>query len=397
MCTDAGFHADQAWRHVGKASLYLATGPLLTQHNGTTLIVAHDVERVLADIDANHGDCCVVSGAWRAPCLRRPWPASIAGGAGARPDHPISGPVKNVQPGLPLGRRMALGYGIAETKVWERSMTGSQSISEHWGSGDVYARILKAMEAASVSLDAVTIEQLAPLDHFHARGFPATIELADALPVQASHHIVDIGCGIGGPARYFAKRFGCRVSGVDITPSFVVAANKLTELLKMEGQVEIVSGDGQHLPYSDATFDGGYTQHVTMNIADRAQFFNEAFRVLKPGAFFALTEHGLGPAGSPLYPVPWSEDGTGSYLVRPEDTVVYLKEAGFVDIKVEDTGAKYLDAYRRAIELADQGTLPPLGVHVLVGQSAAAKTRNAARNIEDRRTHPIQVVCTKPH
>jgi len=275
-------------------------------------------------------------------------------------------------------------------------MTGSQSISEHWGSGDVYARILKAMEAASVSPDTVTIEQLAPLDHFHARGFPATIELADALPIQASHHVVDIGCGIGGPARYFAKRFGCRVSGVDITPSFVVAANKLTDLLNMEGQVKIILGDGQHLPYSDAMFDGGYTQHVTMNIADRAQFFNEAFRVLTPGAFFALTEHGLGPAGSPLYPVPWSEDGSGSYLVRPADTVGYLKEAGFVDIKVEDTGAKYLEGYRRAIELAAQGALPPLGIHVLMGQTAATKTRNAARNIEDGRTQPIQVVCTKP-
>jgi SAM-dependent methyltransferase len=156
-------------------------------------------------------------------------------------------------------------------------MTGSHSISEHWGSGDVYARILKAMEAASVSPDAVTIEQLAPLDHFHARGFPATIELADALPVQASHHVVDIGCGIGGPARYFAKRFSCRVSGVDITPSFVVAANKLSELLKMEGQVEIVLGDGQHLPYSDATFDGGYTQHVTMNVAIGHSFSTKHF------------------------------------------------------------------------------------------------------------------------
>jgi hypothetical protein len=111
---------------------------------------------------------------------------------------------------------------------------------------------------------------------------------------------------------------------------------------------------------------------------------------------FALTEHGLGPAGSPLYPVPWSEDGTASYLVRPADTVGYLKEAGFADIRVEDTGEKYLEGYRRAIELAVQGALRPLGIHVLMGQTAAAKTRNAARNIEDRRTQPIQIVCTKP-
>ena len=272
-----------------------------------------------------------------------------------------------------------------------------QSISEHWGTGDVYTRIIKAMEAASIPPDAVTIEQLAPLDHFHARGLSATVELANALPIQAGHHIVDIGCGIGGPARYLAKRFGCRVSGVDITQPFVEAGNKLTALLKMAGQVHIEIGDGQHLPYDDGTFDGGYTQHVTMNIADRALFFGEAFRVLRPGAFFAITEHGLGPEGSPHYPLPWSEDGSGSYLVRPVDTVSYLKETGFVDVEVEDTGAKYLHGYQRAIELSTQGLLPPLGVHVLIGQTAPAKTMNAARNIEEGRTQPIQIICSKPN
>jgi SAM-dependent methyltransferase len=271
-----------------------------------------------------------------------------------------------------------------------------KSISDHWATGDVYARILEAMKAASLSPDTVTVEQLAPVDHFHARGLPATVELADILPIRPDHHIVDIGCGIGGPARYVAKRIGCRVSGVDITGPFVEAANKLTALLGMESQVEVRLGDGQQLPYGDGLFDGGYTQHVTMNVADRGRFFGEAFRVLKPGAFFALTEHGLGPNGNPHYPVPWSEDGTGAYLVTPADTVAYLEKAGFIDVKVEDTGAKYLAGYRRAMELAAQGALPSFGTHILMGATAPAKGRNAARNIEEGRTHPVQVVCRKP-
>jgi len=275
-------------------------------------------------------------------------------------------------------------------------MSGDKAISDHWGSGDVYGTILAAMEAASISPETVTVEQMAAVDHLHARGFPATIELADALPIAAGHHIVDIGCGIGGPARYIAERFGCRVSGVDITDAFIEAAQKLTALLGMQGRVETELGDGQHLPYADAAFDGGYTQHVTMNIADRARFYAEAHRVLKPGAFFALTEHGLGPKGDPHHPVPWSEDGSGAFLVTPAETVAYLEAAGFVDIAVEDTGAKYVAGYHRAMELAARDELPPFGMHILMGETAGAKVRNAARNIEEGRTHPIQVICRKP-
>lgn len=275
-------------------------------------------------------------------------------------------------------------------------MVDEKPITYQWGSGDIYSLIISALEKMSKPIDALTMEDLAPVDHYHARGLPATIELADRLPFKANQHIVDIGCGLGGPARYIAKRFQCKVSGVDITEAFVEAANKLTALLHMEDQVQIALGDGQRLPYADALFDGGYTQHVTMSVADRPRFFSEAYRVLKPGAFFALTEHGLGPKGNPYYPLPWSEDGSGAYLVTPSQTRVFLEAAGFEDILIEDTGPKYVAAYKTVMEKADKGVLPPLGIHLLMGNTAPQKTRNSARNIEEGRTCPIQVVCRKP-
>jgi SAM-dependent methyltransferase len=275
-------------------------------------------------------------------------------------------------------------------------MTDAQAISDHWGKGDVYSRILETMALAGIDPKSVTIEKLAPVDHFHARGFPATVELADALPIREGDRLVDIGCGLGGPARYLAKRFHCHVDGIDITTPFVDAANKLSALVGMENAVECRHGDGQKLPYGDERFDGGYTQHVTMNVPDRNIFFGEAFRVLRPGAFFALTEHGLGDVGEPHHPVPWSEDGSGAHLMRPADTVAALKNAGFMNIEATDTGEKYLRGYKAAIALAEKGEVPVFGTHILLGRLAPQIVRNAARNIEERRTHPVQIICYKP-
>src|SRR4029079_5456444 len=75
-------------------------------------------------------------------------------------------------------------------------MTGAAPIAQHSATGDVYALIISALEASSKSLDSLGVEDLAPIDHFHARGFPATVELGDRLPVEPGDDILDIGCGL---------------------------------------------------------------------------------------------------------------------------------------------------------------------------------------------------------
>jgi ubiquinone/menaquinone biosynthesis C-methylase UbiE len=275
-------------------------------------------------------------------------------------------------------------------------MTSEQEIIDFWGVGNTWNRIQDAMSKAGLSLDNISIQDLAPIDHFHARGLPATIELADRLPIARNHLILDIGCALGGPARYMVDRFGCRVFGIDITPGYIEAGKELNHITNMDSRVELRVGDGSTLPYEDSKFDGAFTQHVTMNVADRVTFFAEAFRVIKPGGYFGLSEHGLGTEGDPIYPLPWAANADMSFLKTKKETEAYLRQAGFEQIETLDTGPKYVHGYKKLLAKIEAEGLPILGLHVVGGDDIPERAANSTRSIEEGRTHPIEVVCFKP-
>jgi len=146
---------------------------------------------------------------------------------------------------------------------------------------------------------------LAPADEFHVGGLDATRELAEQMELAPGLQILDVGSGIGGPARYFAAERQCKVTGVDLTEEFVQVARSLTRRTKLENLVEFVQASALNLTFNPETFDRAYMIHVGMNISDKAGVFREVRRVLKPGGKFAIFDYVRTKDGPITYPVPW--------------------------------------------------------------------------------------------
>ena len=277
-------------------------------------------------------------------------------------------------------------------------MGTDSDVSRYYTRGDLLERLHAALLGDGIDPDHPTIETLAPFDQFHGRGLEATEELADVLAVAATDHLLDVGSGIGGPARYIADRFGCRVTGIDLTAEFCDVARHLTQMLGLEDRVAFEQGDALAMPFADASFDGAYSMNVSMNIADKAGFYKEIHRVLRPGAWLVLIEIAQGPNGSLDYPTPWAQTAESSFLVTPSETCEGLEASGFTDLKSRDTAKESLAFGARSRAMVERGEKPPYrAVQLIHGDLAAEAIANSSRGIAEARIIPIEVFCRKPH
>ncbi len=276
-------------------------------------------------------------------------------------------------------------------------MGSDSEIARHYGRGDLLERLQAALLDDGVDPVHTTVETLAPYDHFHGRGLEATKELADALDVSATDHILDVGSGIGGPARYMANRFGCRVTGIDLTAEFCEVARHVTRMLGLEDRVTIEQGNALAMPFASASFDGAYSMNVSMNIADKLRFYEEISRVLRPGAWLVLSEAALGPSGGPDYPTPWAKTADSSFLVSRSETLEGLESSGFTVLKSRDTVEETLAFSARSRAMVERGEKPPhRAVRLIHGDLARDAMSNTLRGIREARLIPIEVLCKKP-
>jgi SAM-dependent methyltransferase len=269
------------------------------------------------------------------------------------------------------------------------------AVAGHYGSAGIAGRVLAAFRAVNAADVPITPESLAAFDHFHGRGVIATEEIAAQLAPEPGERILDIGSGIGGPARWFAAKFSVQVTGVDLTPEFCAAAEELNAITGLAGRVRIIHGSALALPVPDAAFDAGYSQNVVMNIADKPLFYREAFRVLRPGGRLALSNLCAGPAGEPYFPVPWATTRDESFLATLESMRADLLAAGFEIVEFRDITGALREAQRRIRGQIDKGNMPRIAVDIIMGERAPEMQLNSIRTIEDGRGIAIEALVRK--
>jgi len=276
-------------------------------------------------------------------------------------------------------------------------MSYDNSVSDHYLHGDLLNAIEAALPALGKTKDNLTIEDLAPVDEFHIGGRLATDNLLRQLNFSAQGHILDVGCGLGGAARYVATNYNTKVSGIDLTQEYIATGKALCNWLSLGDVVTLEQGSALAMPFQAETFDGSYMLHVGMNIDDKVALFSQIFRVLKPGASLGVYDIMRQTDGELTYPVPWASSRETSKLATPEQYIQALNNAGF-EVSSQLSRREFaLDFFKQLREKNEaNGGPPPLGLHTLMQQSAAQKIKNMIDNIANELIAPIEIIAKKP-
>jgi sarcosine/dimethylglycine N-methyltransferase len=254
-------------------------------------------------------------------------------------------------------------------------------VRDHYRAIGLTERLKTVLMALGPEDQRFTPQQLGPLDQFHTRGLAATAELAKLAGITADMSVLDVGSGVGGPARFFAASYGCRMTGVDLSEPFVDAARYLTERTGQSGQVSFQTASALALPFDDGRFNVALLQHVAMNIPDRARLYREIRRVLKSGGRFATFDVVLN-SGEPHYPVPWARTPATSFLLTAAATREAIEPAGFRTLVWQDDTEAAKDWF---LQLRASGPPPSPNLGVVMGPDFAQLAANLGRNLMEGR------------
>jgi ubiquinone/menaquinone biosynthesis C-methylase UbiE len=266
-------------------------------------------------------------------------------------------------------------------------------IIRHYSGGALLGAIDAGLEQLGITPGSATIDDLAPVDEFHIGGRPATRELCEQLGIDAATSVLDVGCGIGGTARFMATAFGCSVTGIDLTQEYVDVARALSERSGPADRLDFGTASALSMPFPDASFDRAVVLHVGMNIVDKAGLFHEVRRLLRPGGRLGIYDVMRMDDRTIEFPMPWATDAAMSFV---EPVAVYraaLEAEGFTVDSERDRGDFAAGFFQAMKARATKGP-PPLGLHVIMGDDAPTKIGNMVAAVTEGIIAPVELVCT---
>ena len=274
-------------------------------------------------------------------------------------------------------------------------MTQGNKITAHYRrEGPLSERILELVRTHRGEIGGpLCAPDLARFDQFHMGGPRSTAHLAKLAHPRAGDLVLDIGAGIGGPARQLVQNYEVTVVALDLTESFCIDAAALSQAVGMKRAVLPCCSDATRLPFRDDSFDIVWTQHAAMNISNKVGLYEEVARVLKPGSLFALHDIMAGPAGPPYYPTPWAGSEQQSALLPPEDVRQLIRASGLVEVQWNDETDALLEAQRAERE-ARKDAPPDPGPHLLY-PGFLDLARNLQRSLREDRARVVTALFRK--
>ena len=273
-------------------------------------------------------------------------------------------------------------------------MPSDDAVRAHYGSESLIARIEEALGAAGLNTPKLDWAELAGMDQFHVGGAVATALLASRLRLKLGMHVLDLGSGLGGPARHLAATYGVNVTGIDLNPPFVEAANYLAKRASAQSALQFHVGDVLDPGFADEGFDVVWTQHVAMNIADRHTLYDEAYRLLAPGGQFAMYDVLQGDGGVLQFPLPWAREASLSHVVTVAEQRELLTASGLEITAWSDVTPLALE-WIATQAAAAQASTSRLDLRVIMGNDFPMLLGNLGRNLREGRAMLVQAVALR--
>ena len=275
-------------------------------------------------------------------------------------------------------------------------MSDERVISNHYTHGSLLNSIRTGVDRLGKSLDTIRIEDLGPVEEFHIGGREASESFLDQLQLSSEDHVLDVGCGLGGTSRFVAYRYGSRVTGIDLTYEYIETGRIMCSWVGLERNVTLEQGCATALSYLADTFDKAYLIHVGMNISDKQTLASELYRVLKTGGRLGIYDVMRVGEGELIFPVPWANTAETSAVASPDEYKNALEMLGFRIVAERSRRDFALNFFARlqAKNEAANGP-PPLGLHILMGETAPLKIKNMIENISTGRIAPVEIIAEK--